>query len=551
MATESHAQSQSVIEEQNRLRLDIESRERFRLDEIEQRDRITGPGADLSTETTEVKVVKEATCRVIDEIEVVNATVFGSGEWHGILLPYLSRCLGLQSIQNLLKDINAAYIERGHVTSRAAIGEQSLSDRVLEITVVEGRVGKIRKAEPEDGRYSIGTAFPGLEDELLNMRDFEQGLDQLNRLPGVSIRLDYVPADRPGYSDVVIYNEPGKPWELSLTVDNNGSPSTRRLQGEVGLTVGNLLSFNDQWTLTGRTNLNDPGGRRSNSVYSLSGTLPYGYWTLFGNYSRTAYRTVIEAPHEEYANDGSSEISEIRIEHMLYRDAKLRISTLGGVTHGDSVNYLDDIRIGVSSQRRTRARLGLSAGLFTDLGNMSLEFAHSKGLDWFGASEQTGNSELHSRINHLMLNYSNRWRTEKGGSLDYNLGLTGQYALDKLQSETFSIGGKSTVRGPLASLAFGDSGYTVRNDLSYTLPPGDPFIRKIVGDIAPYLFLDYGHVTTRDAGSDASLLGSGFGLRTAGGPLSLDLFYGRLLAKVGDTFEGDEEGVLFQVAVSY
>lgn len=46
--------------------------------------------------------------------------------------------------------------------------------------------------------------MPVREGEILDLRDIEQGLENLQRIPTVQAQMEIVPGDNPGESDIVI-----------------------------------------------------------------------------------------------------------------------------------------------------------------------------------------------------------------------------------------------------------------------------------------------------------------------------------------------------------
>ena len=89
------------------------------------------------------------------------------------------------------------------------------------------------------------SAFPAHDGNLLDLRDIEQGLENLQRLPTVQVEMDIVPAEQPGESDIVITRQQSKFWRLGLSLDDSGSSSTGRYQGGLTLSLDNPLALSD------------------------------------------------------------------------------------------------------------------------------------------------------------------------------------------------------------------------------------------------------------------------------------------------------------------
>ncbi|OHX20053.1 POTRA domain-containing protein [Chromobacterium sphagni] len=151
-------------------------------------------------------------------------------DWLGWLQtqPLLGGCAGLADLNRLVAALTNALVARGFVTSRVYLPEQNLRSGELRLVVVPGRIHAIRLKEGGSDA-GLRTAFPTGPGEILNVRDLEQGLEQLGRLPGQQATMEMVPADAPGDSDVVVTRQGGRPLSGALTLDDSGQDATGRL----------------------------------------------------------------------------------------------------------------------------------------------------------------------------------------------------------------------------------------------------------------------------------------------------------------------------------
>ncbi|WP_432653311.1 POTRA domain-containing protein, partial [Pseudomonas aeruginosa] len=78
-------------------------------------------------------------------------------------------------------------------------------------------------------------SFPGRTGELLDLRELEQLVDQLSRLPSRQAQLELVPGSEVGGSRVRLKGERDKPWRVSATRNNDGDVSTGEQQMGLGL----------------------------------------------------------------------------------------------------------------------------------------------------------------------------------------------------------------------------------------------------------------------------------------------------------------------------
>jgi hemolysin activation/secretion protein len=137
------------------------------------------------------EAAKEDVCVQIDSIVLFGATLLSDSEKAGLSGPFIGRCLSMNHINEVVRTTTNLYIKRGYVTTRAFVPAQDLATRRLEIRVVEGEVESIRLNDdsPAD-RRRIAMTFPsGIVGKSLNLRDIEQGMDQLNRLPSGNAQL--------------------------------------------------------------------------------------------------------------------------------------------------------------------------------------------------------------------------------------------------------------------------------------------------------------------------------------------------------------------------
>lgn len=68
--------------------------------------------------------------------------------------------------------------------------------RVLHIAVLEGKLQQIR-LEGVPSRTLLMT-FPGMEGKILNLRDIEQGMEQLNRVRQTPVEIEILPGSQQG-----------------------------------------------------------------------------------------------------------------------------------------------------------------------------------------------------------------------------------------------------------------------------------------------------------------------------------------------------------------
>ncbi len=214
-------------------------------------------------------------------------------EW---LTHYAGQCAGKQGIDTLVKGLSRAILARGYITTRVLLPEQDLKTGTLKLALVPGTIRRVRFTD-EKLRGTWKTAFPTRDGELLNLRDLEQGLEQMKRVSSQDVSMQIVPADVPGESDIVLDVKRGKPWTVVASIDNSGTRATGRLQGNLSLGIDNPLGLNDIFNIGVSQDL-EFGDKRTSASARTVGTASIRSRGATGlrRFPRTRTRTTSRSP---------------------------------------------------------------------------------------------------------------------------------------------------------------------------------------------------------------------------------------------------------------
>lgn len=411
-------------------------------------------------------------CFDIQHITLKGAEHLSESVRNDLVAPFLGKCLGVGQLNELLKIITNQYIDRGFVTARAYLPQQDLADGELEIVVVEGRLEGLDSSEVASPR-ELGMSFPGKPGEVLNLRDLEQLVDQVNRLPSRQAQLELLPGQEVGGSRVQLKGQRDKPWRVSLNRNNDGQTSSGEQQWGAGLDWDSPLGLADQLSLrTGGDTVSDTWRHSTNQ--SLNYSLPYGWWTFNYNYSQSNYRSLAEAADFSFEQKGDSETQQLRAERVLHRDSLSKTAASLGVSQSSSRNYIEDSLVDVSSQDLSEGQLGFNHGRRIGTAFVNLDAGWQRGIGLFGAQSNghPQGSEPVARYNKYSLTLSYfqpfvLW----GEAFSFDSLATGQQSEDVLFSpQRISIGGLSSVRGFKEQSLTGDSGGYWRNQLRWRRP---------------------------------------------------------------------------------
>ncbi|HEY8608300.1 MAG TPA: ShlB/FhaC/HecB family hemolysin secretion/activation protein [Noviherbaspirillum sp.] len=465
-------------------------------------------------------------CRDIREIVITGSPNLSERVREDISRRFTGQCLGVGEIEQILGEITKDYIGRGFITTRAYLPQQDLSSGRLEITVLEGVIEEIMLEDGGKDSIRIGTVFPDAG-ELFNLRDFEQGIDQVNKLSSNNAQLDIQPGDRPGASKVVIRNAPRTPLHASLSVDNQGSEGTGKTQLGASVIGDSLLSLNELLLFSHRQSHPDTTRRTFSASDSASFVLPLRYSTFSVSASRSRYVSTLHMPSGlDLRATGNSANDTWRLDRVMYRDQATRLTMSGTLNIKNSKNYLAGEYLAVSS--RKLSVLDLDASFSTGVAGGVLEIAPgiSRGLDFAGALEDPGylpGYAPRAQFNKYKLALSYFRPFQVGGTnFSISTSFTGQRSEHTLYgSEQLLIGGIYSVRGFVKNALSGDNGFFIRNDLA-----AQPVV-NLAGTQLPlrvYAGLDYGKVSNRVADiPSGELIGCAIGISTAWKGLSVDI----------------------------
>ena len=135
-----------------------------------------------------------------------------------IISKYEFMQMNVLDIKRLVKELTNEYMKDGYVTTRVLLEpNQNLQAGVLNLVTVEGRMEEVvlDKDRTRDKRRSF-FAFSNETGQIFNIRDIDQGIDNLNRLDSNDAKLSIVPGDKPGYSKVIINSNQTRPFRLKM-----------------------------------------------------------------------------------------------------------------------------------------------------------------------------------------------------------------------------------------------------------------------------------------------------------------------------------------------
>ncbi|PWY37266.1 ShlB/FhaC/HecB family hemolysin secretion/activation protein, partial [Pseudomonas sp. RW409] len=326
-------------------------------------------------------------CFPIQDIELKGADSLSAAEQARLLKPYIGQCLGVSQLNELLKVITDYYLEKGLVTSRAYLPQQDLSAGHLKVLVVEGRLEGLKgAADSQLSERELAMAFPGQVGALVNLREIEQLVDQLNRLPSNQAQMELAPGKEVGGSQVLVKNSAQKPWRAGLSRSNDGQRSTGEQQWGTTFDWDSPLGLADQLMLRGGHDAMSDHQHTSNNAM-LSYNLPWGWWNFSYTYSQSEYRSQAQANGFSFKQTGDSQNHQLRAERVILRDAVSKTSLNAGLAYLRTNNFIEDSKLALSSNRLSEAQFGINHGRRIGGAFVNLDLGMQHGIGAFDAQD--------------------------------------------------------------------------------------------------------------------------------------------------------------------
>ena len=461
----------------------------------------------------------------------------------------LGRCLGTAGVNVVLARAQQAAIARGFVTTRVLAAPQDLSTGTLTLSLVPGRIAAIRLTPDSSSTLLgssalLGSAIPARPGDLLNLRDIEQGLENLKRVPtaeaDIQIEPSTAPGARPGDSDLVVKYVQNRKLRVSVSLDDSGTKATGRYQAGATVSVDNPFGLNDLFYVNASHSLNghwfdDPAHGTEGQTVNYS--VPYGYWLLGFTASNSQYHQSVAGLNQDYIYAGKTNNAEVELSRLIYRDQRRKTTVAVKAFRRESRNFIDDTEIGV--QHRVVGGWEASLNHKEFIGEATLEgtLAYKRGTHGFGALMAPEEIAYRSDPSYPLegTSYLKLYTAEVSLNAPFKLGeqklrysglIRAQWNRTALTpQDRFAIGGRYTVRGFDGETSLlGDRGMLIRNDIGWSVGQSGAEL---------YVGADYGQVGSRSTADllGRHLAGAVIGVRGSWSKLSYDLFVGAPISK--------------------
>ncbi len=406
----------------------------------------------------------------VDRFVITGNRAFESAELLALVEGQQGQSLTLAELREQAAKITTYYREQGYFLARAYLPQQDVSEGVITIDVLEGRLGKVDLSNSSHtADFVVKRPFRSLEaDAMLTADTLETPLLRLSDLPGLAVNTTLVPGEEVGTSDLKVDVTQG-PWvNGTVELDNYGNESI----GEYRL--GGSLQVNSPLGLGDRFDIRALGSDEEQVFFRAQYQMPVGPWAtnIGAAYSDMDYE--LGGNFEDLDATGNAQITTVFADQSLIRTRELNLNVQ---LQYDSKELQDEIdAFGSDSQKESELYTLTLNGDWRDqfLGGGVTQWALA--YTW---GELTINSYLDQVIDSVTAQTAGdfeRWTPSimrlqnLGGNWSLHGQIHGQFADKNLDSsEKISLGGAYGVRAYAQGEATGDEGYIANLELRYNI----------------------------------------------------------------------------------
>ena len=424
------------------------------------------------------------------------------------------RTVTVADITNIRNSLQRKLLDRGFVTSQVYIPEQNVNSGTLQFMVLPGRVEGIRYSN-SSAHGPWRTAFSVRPGDILNIRDVEQGLEQMKRVSSQSVTMKLLPGTSVGASIIELSIKQAKPVHGSISIDNSGLESTGVYQGSFTASLDQAFRANDTFTMSLSGDLSGSGSIKGTRAASLNYVIPHGKDTFSLSFSKSKYHQTIQSNPYDFTYSGKSTTMKAKWNHVWSRTQREKRAFDISISTRHNHRFINDMELPVQALRTTSMELGISNRTYIGNATLHSRLGFQWGIDALGAQAEHKASVAMggptSRYHMWLVDVDYRKPFIMGHRpASFTSSFHGQWVQGgkRVYSvDTINIGNRYSIYGFDGEYTLmGDSGWYVRNEVSSVIP-------RLNTEV--YLGLDVGAVYGKSTESlvGKSISGTALGIR--------------------------------------
>ncbi|AYV93510.1 hemolysin secretion/activation protein, ShlB/FhaC/HecB family [Fusobacterium necrophorum subsp. funduliforme] len=445
---------------------------------------------------------------------------------------YLKREMTEKSIQELISHLAKYLLSKGYVTSIVSFQSGNIYEGNIKLKLQAGRIRDIyfvnRKEKTVRDKMEIEFAFPGYKNKVLNMRDLDQAVENLNTGRKEN-QIEIVSTEQEGYSDIIIHQRKHF-GDIGFNYDNSPFEKNRR-KLNLSYDGRSILPINDSLSFSYSTKLGEEQSKHKEEVYDVSYSIPYGYYKFTYGFNLMKNHNVVQGNAREIIRDSKTVKNRFKITRVLQRGKTNKLTGYIFLNQRKNNTFINGQKIKINSKTYTTAGLGLNYSDKLLGGNLYLGTQYEEGFPWLGSEGDKYTKGDLPKKEFKKYTFNVDWRRyfliKNEDIIEYKLGFAAAYSKDiLLDINKMSIGDDYTVRGFKKNSLSGEKGMYLNNTLTYH------FSRKahpVLSSFQPFVGLDMGTVRDRSKDSHESIIGFAYGIKFQKSGMYGSLLYGKAL----------------------
>jgi hemolysin activation/secretion protein len=432
----------------------------------------------------------------VTRFKISGNTIFPEDVLLATLKEFVGKEQNIDGLNDAATKVRAYYRERGYFLSQAYLPQQEVREGVVEIAVIEARLGNV-SIDIKEGTRLSESLIRGIVETHLKQGDqiTETGLETplllLNDLPNSTVTSEIKPSQIVGAADLTV-KVSETPGQISgqIGLDNYGNRYTGAIRATLDASLSNPLGLGDQLSF-GYIQTDD-----DMALYHYSYTLPVGPWGTRVGLSWTQFHYQLGKDFASLLAHGNGTIAAVNVLHPIIRTRAGNLI----LQYSYDEKKLDD-RIDSTTSITDRSVVASHLGVVGDLRDGLL----GGGLNSFSYMITEGDANINQALvlaadqsatglktagRYAKTNFEFRRLQKITDQTNLLLAVQGQVGSKNLSSvEKFSLGGVNGVRAYPTGEALGDTGFIFQSELRYLVPGWKAF----GGDVTIVGFWDQGY----------------------------------------------------------
>ncbi len=187
----------------------------------------------------------------INSVDVAPSEILSKEEINSIVQPIVGRNVFISDIQKVIDQLNSLYAQKGFVTAKAFLPEQTVENGNIHIELIESKVGNISVEQNKWTRTKyITDRIEQKQGQLFDIVELEQDILDFNRYnEGVNLTANLTAGTTPGTTDIAIKANENFPFHVVGIMDNAGRYQTGHLRGGAMIYADSLFHNRDRLSI--------------------------------------------------------------------------------------------------------------------------------------------------------------------------------------------------------------------------------------------------------------------------------------------------------------